>query len=310
MLVDVIEVAGLRKQYRRLRGGNRTAVDGLDLAVPEGGVFGFLGPNGAGKTTTIRCLLGLVAPTAGSCRLLGADVTAGLHRVVGRIGSIVETPALFPTMTGRRNLELLGRLHGIGPRRVAATLERVGLAERGDDLIKRYSLGMRQRLGLAAALLKDPEVLILDEPANGLDPAGIKEVRDLLRGLGGEGRTVFVSSHLLSEVRQTCDRVAILARGRCVAAGPVAEVLANGHGAGLLVRLDDLDRGRAVLDAVGIQASPDGDVLRVALPPEKAATVTKALAGEGLYLTELRPDEADLEAVFLELTAERPLEVA
>jgi ABC-2 type transport system ATP-binding protein len=310
MLVDVIEVAGLRKQYRRLRGGNRTAVDGLDLVVPEGGVFGFLGPNGAGKTTTIRCLLGLVAPTAGSCRLLGADVTAGLHRVVGRIGSIVETPALFPTMTGRRNLELLGRLHGIGPRRVAATLERVGLAERGDDLVKRYSLGMRQRLGLAAALLKDPEVLILDEPANGLDPAGIKEVRDLLRGLGGEGRTVFVSSHLLSEVRQTCDRVAILARGRCVAAGPVAEVLANGHGAGLLVRLEDLERGRAVLAAAGIQAAPDGDVLRVALPPGEAATVTKALAGEGLYLTELRPDEADLETVFLELTGEHPMEVA
>jgi ABC-2 type transport system ATP-binding protein len=308
--VDDIEVAGLRKQYRRLRGGSRVAVDGLDLAVPQGGVFGFLGPNGAGKTTTIRCLLGLVAPTAGTCRLLGADVGGELRRVAGRVGSMVETPALFPTMTGRRNLELLGRLHRIGPRRVAEVLERVGLTERADDLVKRYSLGMRQRLGLAAALLKDPEVLILDEPANGLDPAGIKEVRDLLRGLGGEGRTVFVSSHLLSEVRQTCDRVAILARGRCVAAGPVAEVLANGHGAGLLVRLDDLDRGRAVLDAVGIQASPDGDVLRVALPPEKAATVTKALAGEGLYLTELRPDEADLEAVFLELTAERPLEVA
>jgi ABC-2 type transport system ATP-binding protein len=201
-------------------------------------------------------------------------------------------------------------LHGIGPRRVTQTLERVGLAERGDDLVKRYSLGMRQRLGLAAALLKDPEVLILDEPANGLDPAGIKEVRDLLRGLGAEGRTVFVSSHLLSEVRQTCDRVAILARGRCVSAGPVAQVLANGHGAGLLVRLDDLDRGRAVLKATGIQASLHGDALHVAVAPDEAATVTKALAGEGLYLTELRPDEADLEAVFLELTAERPLEVA
>jgi ABC-2 type transport system ATP-binding protein len=309
-LVDVIEVAGLHKHYRRLRGGSRVAVDGLDLAVPEGGVFGFLGPNGAGKTTTIRCLLGLVAPTAGTCRLLGADIAGELHRVAGRVGSIVETPALFPTMSGRRNLELLGRLHGIGPRRVTQTLERVGLAERGDDLVKRYSLGMRQRLGLAAALLKDPEVLILDEPANGLDPAGIKEVRDLLRGLGAEGRTVFVSSHLLSEVRQTCDRVAILARGRCVAAGPVAQVLANGHGAGLLVRLDDLDRGRAVLKATGIQASLHGDALHVAVAPDEAATVTKALAGEGLYLTELRPDEADLEAVFLELTAERPLEVA
>jgi ABC-2 type transport system ATP-binding protein len=308
--VDVIEVAGLRKQYRRLRGGNQVAVDGLDLAVPEGGVFGFLGPNGAGKTTTIRCLLGLVAPTAGTCRLLGADVGGDLPRVLGRVGSMVETPALFPTMTGRRNLELLGRLHGIGPRRVSEVLERVGLTARADDLVKRYSLGMRQRLGLAAALLKDPEVLLLDEPANGLDPAGIKQVRDLLRGLGDEGRTVFVSSHLLPEVRQTCDRVAILARGRCVAAGPVAEVLANGHGAGLLVRLEDPRRGGAVLAAAGIPAAPDGDALRVALPPGEAATVTRALAGQGLYLTELRPDEADLEAVFLELTAERPWEVA
>jgi ABC-2 type transport system ATP-binding protein len=308
--VDIIEVVGLRKQYRRLRGRSQVAVDGLDLAVPEGGVFGFLGPNGAGKTTTIRCLLGLVAPTAGSCRLLGADVGRDLPRVLGRVGAIVETPALFPTMSGRRNLELLGRLQGIGPQRVTQTLERVGLAERADDLVKRYSLGMRQRLGLAAALLKDPEVLILDEPANGLDPAGIKEVRDLLRGLGDEGRTVFVSSHLLPEVRQTCDRVAILARGRCVAAGPVTDVLANGHGTGLLVRLEDLDRGRAVLAAAGIAASLDGDHLRVSLPPDQAATVTYALAGQGLYVTELRPDEADLETVFLELTAEQPLEVA
>jgi ABC-2 type transport system ATP-binding protein len=307
--MDVIEVAGLRKQYRRLRGGSQVAVDGLDLAVPQGGVFGFLGPNGAGKTTTIRCLLGLVAPTAGTCRLLGADVGGDLRRVAGRVGSMVEAPALFPTMTGRRNLELLGRLGGIGPRRVTQTLERVGLADRADDLVKRYSLGMRQRLGLAAALLKDPEVLLLDEPANGLDPAGIKQVRELLRGLGGEGRTVFVSSHLLAEVRQTCDRVAILARGRCVAAGPVAEVLTNGHGAGLLVRLDDLGRGRAALTAAGIPAAPDGDVLRVALPPGAAATITHALADQGLYLTELRPDEADLETVFLQLTAEHPLEV-
>ena len=308
--MDVIEVAGLRKEYRRLRGSPRVAVDGLDFAVPEGGVFGFLGPNGAGKTTTIRCLLGLVAPTAGTCRLLGTDVRGELQRVVGRVGAIVESPALFPTMSGRRNLELLGRLEGIGPGRVTATLERVGLAERADDLVKRYSLGMRQRLGLAAALLKDPEVLILDEPANGLDPAGIKEVRELLRGLGGEGRTVFVSSHLLSEVRQVCDQVAILARGRCVAAGPVAQVLSSARGVGLLVRLGDLERGRAVLAAAGIQAAPNGEVLRVALPSEEAATVTKALAAEGLYLTELRADEADLETVFLELTGEHPMAVA
>src|SRR5919108_5186571 len=226
-MAAVIEVAGLRKEYRRLRRGTTVAVDGLDLSVPEGGVFGFLGPNGSGKTTTIRCLLGLVQPSAGTARLFGAAVPSDLPSVIGRVGSIVEAPALFPTFSGRRNLQLLGRLHGLGPRVVDDVLERVGLAERGRDLVKTYSLGMRQRLGIAAALLKDPALLILDEPANGLDPAGIKEVRDLLRRLGGEGRTVFVSSHILSEVQQTCDRVAILARGRCIATGAVSDVLAT-----------------------------------------------------------------------------------
>ncbi|MGQ0668541.1 MAG: ABC transporter ATP-binding protein, partial [Actinomycetota bacterium] len=210
----VIEVEGLRKEYRRLRGGGTLAVDGLDLSVPEGGVFGFLGPNGAGKTTTIRCLLGLIRPTRGACRLLDADVRKDLPKVIRRVGSIVETPAHHPRFSGRRNLELLGRLHGIGPKSVTQVLERVGLAERADHQVKTYPLGMRQRLGIGAALLKDPEVLILDEPANGLDPAGIKEVRELLGRLRGEGRTVFVSSHILSEVQHMADRVAILARGR------------------------------------------------------------------------------------------------
>jgi ABC-2 type transport system ATP-binding protein len=301
--VNVIEVEGLRKEYLRLRGGRRTrAVDGLDLAVPEGGVFGFLGPNGAGKTTTIRCLLGLVRPSEGAGRLLGADVGTGLRTVIGRVGAIVETPALFPTFSGRRNLELLARVERIGRRRVDEVLRGVGLAERADDLVRRYSLGMKQRLGIGAALLKDPALLILDEPANGLDPAGIKEVRDLVRRLGDEGRTVFVSSHLLAEVRQVCDRVAILARGRSVAAGPVADVLADRHRAGLLVRLDDLAGGQAVLRANGIGAEANGGYLRVALPPEQAALVTRILAERGLWVTELRPDEADLETVFLELT--------
>ena len=213
-MTSVIEVEGLRKSYRRLRGGTTVAVDGLDLSVPEGGVFGFLGPNGSGKTTTIRCLLGLVRPSAGTASVLGASVPSGLPSVIGRVGSIVEAPALFPTMSGRRNLQLLGRLHGIGPRAIEDVLVRVGLAERARDLVKTYSLGMRQRLGIAAALLKDPALLVLDEPANGLDPAGIKEIRVLLRRLGAEGRTVFVSSHILSEIQQTCDRVAILSRGR------------------------------------------------------------------------------------------------
>jgi len=303
----VIELEGLRKEYRRLRGSKTVAVDGLDLSVPSGGVFGFLGPNGAGKTTTIRCLLGLVRPSGGRCRLLGHE-PADLHRVIRRVGSIVETPAMYPRFTGRRNLELLARIDGVGRSRVREVLEQVALADRADDLVKTYSLGMKQRLGIAAALLKDPELLILDEPANGLDPAGIVEVRELMRRLGSEGRTVFVSSHILSEVQQTADRVAILANGRTVATGPVHEVLTAGRAAGLVVRLDDVINGLRALTDAGIRATSDDGVIRVDLPPEDAARVTRTLAEQGLYLTELRPDEADLETVFLELTSGDPKE--
>jgi ABC-2 type transport system ATP-binding protein len=286
------------------------AVDRLDLSVPEGGVFAFLGPNGAGKTTTIRCLLGLVRPTAGACRLLGADTGSDLARVIRRVGSIVETPALYPRFSGRRNLELLGRLYAIGPKAVGGLLEQVGLAERADDLVRTYSLGMRQRLGIAAALLKDPEVLILDEPANGLDPAGIKEVRDLLRRLGDECRIVFVSSHILSEVQHTADRVAILSRGRCVAAGPVGEVLSSRHSDRLIVRLPELTEGLQTLRSAGIEAAIVDHSIQVALPPAEAGRVTRALAERGLYLTELRPDEVDLETVFLELTQDPAADVS
>jgi ABC-2 type transport system ATP-binding protein len=297
----IIEIDGLRKEYRG-RHGRTVAIGGLDLSVPEGGVFGFLGPNGSGKTTTIRCILGLIRPSAGRCRVLGVDARTDLHRVTGRIGSIVETPALFPTFSGRKNLRLLAGVDGIGRRAVDAALERVGLGDRADDLVKAYSLGMRQRLGIAAALLKDPALVVLDEPANGLDPAGIVEVRELLRGLGREGRTVFVSSHLLGEVQQTCDTVAIIARGRAVAAGPVREVLAAGRSARLIVRVADLERGAAILCEAGIPAEVRADTIRVGLDPSEASRVTRALAHEGLYLSELRSDEADLESVFLELT--------
>ncbi len=298
----VIQIEGLRKEYRRLRGGSTLAVDGLDLEIPEGGVYGFLGPNGAGKTTTIRCLLGLVRPSAGNLRLLGADVPRGLAGVLPRVGSIVEEPAMFARFTGRRNLEILARLDGIGRAAIDAALERVGLSDRADDMVKTYSLGMKQRLALAAALLKDPEVLVLDEPANGLDPAGIVEVRELLRSLGAEGRTVFVSSHILSEIQQTADRVAILSRGRCVKAGPVREVLAAGAGDGLIVRLRDLEAGRQALAAAGLPAAVSGDSLRVTAPPEQSERISRTLAEQGLYVTELRPEEVDLETVFLELT--------
>jgi ABC-2 type transport system ATP-binding protein len=301
--VVVIEISGLRKEYRRLRGRTTVAVDGLDLSVPEGGVYGFLGPNGSGKTTTIRCLLGLVAPSAGCCTLLGAEVGGSLSTVIRRVGAIVETPTFFPTSSARRNLELLGRLQGIGARAVDDTLRRVGLAERADDAVKHYSLGMRQRLGLAAVLLKDPAVLVLDEPANGLDPAGIREIRVLMRQLGDEGRTVFVSSHQLGEIQQICDRVAILRSGRCIASGPVDEVLANGHAAGLLVRVDDRPAAVVALRRAGISASPAGDgLLLVDEATAGAAHVSETLGRSGLWVTELRPQELSLEDVFLELT--------
>jgi ABC-2 type transport system ATP-binding protein len=300
--VAVIELEGLRKEYRRLRGTSVVALDGVDLSVPEGGVFGFLGPNGSGKTTTIRCLLGLARPTAGSCRLLGARSRAELAGVIHRVGALVEAPGLFPSLSGRRNLAALGRLHRIPASAVQRVLDQVGLAERADDPVRGYSLGMRQRLGIAIALLKDPDVLVLDEPANGLDPGGIKEVRDLLGRLGREGRTVFVSSHILSEVQQVCDRVAILSRGRCVAAGPVHEVLASSRRAGLVVRLPDMEAGRSALEAAGMRVAVDGDLLRVDVEPSESGRVTKVLADRGLYLTELRPDVVSLETVFLELT--------
>ncbi|MEX0650875.1 MAG: ABC transporter ATP-binding protein [Actinomycetota bacterium] len=305
-MASVIEVEGLRKEYRRLRGGRTLAVDGLDLEVPEGGVFGFLGPNGAGKTTTIRCLLGLVGPSAGRVRLLDAEVPRGLSKVIRRVGSIVESPALFPRFTGRRNLEILARIDGIGKAAIDASLERVDLADRAGDLVKNYSLGMKQRLGIAAALLKDPAVLLLDEPANGLDPAGIVDVRRLLRSLGAEGRTVFVSSHILSEIQQTADRVAIVARGRLVASGPVSEVLASRRGEGLVVKLGDLRAGLDALTAAGIEATLSAEALRVALPVHESERVSRTLAQRDLFVTELRPDEVDLETVFLELTRDEP----
>ena len=303
----VIEIEGLKKEYRRLRGGSTIAVNGLDLAVPEGGVFGFLGPNGAGKTTTVRCLLGLIRPTSGVTRLLGVDTQKDLKSVIDRVGSIVETPSLFPGFSGRKNLELLGALQGIGRARVAETLERVGLGDRGHHRVKTYSLGMRQRLGIGAALLKDPQVLILDEPANGLDPAGIKEIRELLRGLGREGRTVFVSSHILSEVRQMCDHVAILAgRGQLIVSGAVEDVLHERSAGGFVVRLPELDRGLEVLKRAGMDASLADGSISVKLAAEQASSITRTLADQGLYLSELRPLEADLETVFLELRGIQP----
>jgi len=303
--MSVIEITGLRKEYRRMRGGTTVAVDGLDLSVPVGGVFGFLGPNGAGKTTTIRCLLGLVRPSSGQLSMLGADVQRSLPSVISRVGSIVEAPAMFPRFSGRRNLEILARIHGEADIAIEAVLERVGLRDRAKDLVKTYSLGMRQRLAIAATLLRDPALLLLDEPANGLDPAGIVEVRELLRSLGAEGRTVFVSSHILSEVQQTADHVAIVAKGKLIKAGPVDEVLATTTGNGVLVKVADLEAGRRALANANIPLTMVNDAIRADVPPADSERVSRTLAQAGLYVTELRPDTVDLETVFLELTKDQ-----
>jgi ABC-2 type transport system ATP-binding protein len=301
--MNAIEVRDLRKTYRKRLRGRSVAVDSLDLEVPEGGVYGFLGPNGSGKTTTIRCLLGLVSADEGACQVLGVDIPGKLPSVIRGIGSMVETPTFFGGFSGRRNLEILARAGGLPRSAVEDALERVSLAERGDDKFKSYSLGMKQRLGLASVLMKDPQLLILDEPANGLDPAGLKEVRDLLRSLADEGRTVFLSSHLLGEVQSICDSVAIIARGRLIAQGPVEEVLAVRGGNAFVVRSPKIRNAKKVLHDAGFAASFRGDKsIRVVAEVGAAGKITKVLADAGIYLTELRPEEISLEAVFLELT--------
>ena len=299
----VIELDDVRKTYRSVRRGSTVAVDGLSLTVPRGGVHGFLGPNGSGKTTTIRILLGLVAPDTGTVRVLGADVPRGLSAVVGSVGALVESPQLFPSFSGRRNLQILARLADLPDTRVDAVLDQVGLTPRADDRVKGYSLGMRQRLAIAATLLKSPELLILDEPTNGLDPAGMVEVRELVRSLGADGRTtVFLSSHLLAEVQAVCDAVTILSRGRLIASGPVADVLDRAGGtAQIAVRLPGAERALDVLRTVGLDARLTGpDQLLV--DSDSGSAVNAALGAQGLWADEITPVRPDLERAFLDLT--------
>jgi ABC-2 type transport system ATP-binding protein len=305
--VAAIEAVGLTKQYRGRRGPIK-AIDSLDLEVPEGGVFGFLGANGAGKTTTIRAAVGLLRANRGTMRVLGAVVPDELPRVIDRIGALVEQPSFFPGFSGRRNLTLLARSRRISLARVDEVLTTVGLHERAESHFMTYSLGMKQRLGVAAVLLKDPELLILDEPANGLDPQGILEMRTLLRQLAGQGKTVFVSSHILSEIQQTCDRVAIVAHGRAVASGTVAELLQ-----GTVSRYRVAVPGGAAehaatanaLAAAGFRGSYDErGRLVVEVTPERAHEVTRALSAASIYVSELSPIERTLEEAFLELTHE------
>jgi ABC-2 type transport system ATP-binding protein len=309
--MPAVQMTGVSKTYRRRGGQPHRAIDKLDLLVETGGVHGFLGPNGSGKTTTIRVLLGLVSSDGdGDIRLLDQPVPAGLPEVIGGVGALVETPLFFPNFSGRLNLQLLAETAGVSKARVEECLEIVDLRERAGDKFKSYSLGMKQRLGIAAALLKSPRLLILDEPSNGLDPAGIRDVRELIRRLGRDGRTtVLLSSHLLAEIQQVADHVSILARGRCVASGPVNEVLAAAATSDVRVRVPDPAAAAAVLTGAGFRISPatfpDGSpdwsvivVHAVSSPSE----VNRLLAGQGHWLDELSPVHADLETAFLAIT--------
>ncbi|BEP11980.1 ABC transporter ATP-binding protein [Acidothermaceae bacterium B102] len=301
-----VEITALRKSYRKnLRSAPRPALDRLDLHIEAGGrVHGFLGPNGSGKTTTLRVLLGLVRADSGEVRLLGHRVPYDLPLALPEVGSLIEEPKLFRPFTGRRNLELLAQVADLPKARVDAVLETVGLADRADERVKGYSLGMRQRLGIAAALLTSPRLLILDEPSNGLDPAGIREIRTLLRRLADDGVTILISSHLLAEVQQVCDEVTIISLGRVVRTGPVAEVLAPDGGAGRLrVGLpgSQIAHGHEILVAAGFLVRRDGSGLLLEDAHEPTA-VTRLLADQGLYLSELYAETADLEDVFLSLT--------
>ncbi|MEV6799890.1 ATP-binding cassette domain-containing protein [Micromonospora rifamycinica] len=299
----VIEITGLRKTFRTLRHGGRVAVDDFDMVVEAGQVHGFLGPNGSGKTTTLRALLGLVNADAGELRVLGEPAPEQLARVAGRVGAIVESPQFFGNFTGHRTLRLLAVAGGVPTSRVDEVLEQVGLRDRGQDRVKGYSLGMRQRLAVASALLKSPELLILDEPANGLDPAGIREMRDLMRTLAEAGVTVLVSSHILGEIQLICDHVTIISRGRRVAAGRVDDVLAGHDQHEWQVRVGDPERGAELLRAAGLTVTVHSDDLLVVGGTREPELISSTLGGRELWVRELTPIRPDLESVFLELTA-------
>ncbi len=301
----ILRTAGLTKRFGRL-----TAVDGLDLEVRAGEVLGFLGPNGSGKSTTVGMVLGLVEPTAGRVELFGRDLAADPDAVRRRVGAIIETPAFYPYLSGRDNLRALARAAGgVPPGRIDALLRQVGLASRAGSRYKTYSLGMKQRLGIASTLLTDPDLVILDEPTNGLDPAGQREVRELIPLLAREGRGVLLASHLLHEVEQVCDRVAIIRGGKLLQAGTVADLVRGlGGGASFEIALPgsagDQERAVGILRTLPFveQVAADDGRLTVVAPEERGAEVNRALAEAGLYAAAIVPRRSSLEDVFLELT--------
>jgi len=294
-----VSARGLFKRY-----GELVAVDHVDLTVEKGDVFGYLGPNGAGKTTSLRMLLGLIRPTEGSIELFGRDPQVDGAKALQGVAGFVEGPTFYPYLTARRNLRLLAAYDdGDSRSRIEAMLDLVELRDRGDDKVGGYSHGMRQRLGIAAALLRQPKLLLLDEPTTGLDPAGMRDMRDLVRRLAGEGITVLLSSHLLAEVEELCNRVAIIRKGRIVYEGALNELLATAA-SGYSLRSPQLERARALLlnqSGIGEVTSVDGS-LRFQADEDAVAALSIALGQARIAVTALVPETASLEELFLGMT--------
>jgi ABC-2 type transport system ATP-binding protein len=296
MTDNIVVTEALTKRY-----GERLAVNDVSLTVRRGEVYGFLGPNGAGKTTTLRMLLGLVRPTSGAARVLGHE--PGFPLAMARLGALVEGPGFYPYLSGRDNLRVLARYRGLDGTDVEAALDRVDLRERGGDRFKSYSMGMKQRLGVASALLGDPELLVLDEPTNGLDPAGMADMRRLIVELAGHGQTVLLSSHLLNEVEEICDRVGVISAGRLLTESTVADLRGA---ASVIVRATPPDVALAAAMGVAgddaVQRLDDGR-LHLDVDPTRTAELTRALVDAGADVYEIRPSERSLEEVFFEMTS-------
>jgi len=293
------------------RYGAVTAVDRVDLTVEPGDVYGFLGPNGAGKTTTLRILLGLIRPDAGEARLFGRDPQHQLPDALDGVAGFVETPYFYPYLTGRTNLRLLAAFDRDGGlSQIDQLLSLVDLGNRADDRVGGYSQGMRQRLGVAASLVRQPRLLLLDEPTNGLDPAGMRDMRQLVMRLASEGITVLLSSHLLDEVEELCNRVAIIRSGRVAYEGTIAELRAGAGANRYRLRVTDLDLARKVLDehtgARDVELA--GDELTFSASEDEVATLSRALVEAGLGITALVPERMSLESFFFELTEGEPME--
>ena len=294
----ILRTTGLTKKF-----GKRTAVNNLNLEIRKGEVFGFLGPNGSGKSTTVSMIVGLIKPTAGSVNAFGMDLKDNYWPIMRRLGATIESPAFYPYLSGRDNLELFSiAIGGIPPARIMEVLERVNLADRAKDKYRQYSLGMKQRLAIAAALLRDPELIILDEPTNGLDPAGYKEVRDLIPSLAGENRTIILCSHLLHEVELVCDRVAIIKEGNVIACESMQVLLAKGQM--LQIKVENPQQALAFLKSLAWikNVTQDNGYLLVDAPKEDAQRISKILAENNIFVSELSVKSSDLESVFLELT--------